>query len=125
MVRVGGSRLGLPLGGTVSEIPEITYEIGGRERTLRLTGNRLGDNAPRVLFELVEKHAETPKDEVAPTVSVSEEPDEPAGGDEEAHIDGVIERSRTLLGQTQYRLVFDEGLNAILGNIRQATQGQW
>ena len=46
-------------------------------------------------------------------------PDEPAGGDKEAHIDGVIERSRTLLGQTQYRLVFDEGLNAILGNIRQ------
>jgi len=46
-------------------------------------------------------------------------PDEPAGGDKEAHIDGLIERSRALLGQTQYRLVFDEGLNAILGNIRQ------
>ncbi len=46
-------------------------------------------------------------------------PDEPAGGDKEAHIDGIIERSRTLLGQTQYRRVFDEGLNAILGNIRQ------
>jgi len=46
-------------------------------------------------------------------------PDEPAGGDKEAHIDGIIERSRALLGQTQYRRVFDEGLNAILGNIRQ------
>ncbi|MEN8206447.1 MAG: arginine--tRNA ligase [Pseudomonadota bacterium] len=46
-------------------------------------------------------------------------PDEPAGGDKEAHIDGIIEHTRTLLGQTQYRLVFDEGLNAILGNIRQ------
>jgi arginyl-tRNA synthetase len=45
--------------------------------------------------------------------------DEPAGGDKEAHVDGLIERTRTLLGQTQYRLVFDEGLNAILGNIRQ------
>jgi len=46
-------------------------------------------------------------------------PDEPAGGDKEAHIDGIIERSRALLGQRQYRRVFDEGLNAILGNIRQ------
>ena len=46
-------------------------------------------------------------------------PDEPAGGDKEAHIDALIKRSRTLLGQTQYRRVFDEGLNAILGNIRQ------
>ena len=46
-------------------------------------------------------------------------PDEPAGGDKEAHIDGIIERTRALLGQTQYRRVFDEGLNAILGNIRQ------
>ena len=46
-------------------------------------------------------------------------PDEPAGGDKEAHIDGIIDRTRTLLGQTQYRQVFDEGLNTILGNIRQ------
>ena len=46
-------------------------------------------------------------------------PDEPAGGDKEAHIDALIKRSRTLLGQTQYRRVFAEGLNAILGNIRQ------
>jgi arginyl-tRNA synthetase len=46
-------------------------------------------------------------------------PDEPAGGDKEAHIDGLIERIRTLLGETRYRRVFDEGLNAILGNIRQ------
>jgi arginyl-tRNA synthetase len=45
--------------------------------------------------------------------------DEPAGGDKEAHIDGLIQRIRDLLGDTRYRTVFDEGLNAILGNIRQ------
>ena len=45
--------------------------------------------------------------------------DEPAGGDKEAHIDALIERIRTLLGTTRYRRVFDAGLNAILGNIRQ------
>ena len=45
--------------------------------------------------------------------------DEPAGGDKEAHIDGLVQRIRDLLGDAQYRTVFDEGLNAILGNIRQ------
>ena len=44
--------------------------------------------------------------------------DEPDGGDKEKHIDGLIARSRTLLGETHYRQVFDEGLTAILGNIR-------
>ena len=45
--------------------------------------------------------------------------DEPDGGDKETHIDGLIARSRTLLGETHYRQVFDLGLTAILGNIRQ------
>jgi arginyl-tRNA synthetase len=46
-------------------------------------------------------------------------PDEPAGGNKEAHIDGVIARIRDLLGADDYRLVFDVGLTAILHNIRQ------
>ena len=46
-------------------------------------------------------------------------PDEPAGGDKEAHIDGLIARIKTLLGPERYRELFDEGLNAILANIRQ------
>jgi len=45
--------------------------------------------------------------------------DEPAGGDRETHIDGVIARSQALLGREDYRLVFDAGLDAILHNIRQ------
>jgi arginyl-tRNA synthetase len=45
-------------------------------------------------------------------------PDAPAGGDREAHIDGLIERIKTLLGGANYRRVFDEGLGAILGDIR-------
>jgi len=45
--------------------------------------------------------------------------DEPDGGDKEAHIDGLIARTRTLLGEADYRQVFDEGLTTILGNIRQ------
>lgn len=45
-------------------------------------------------------------------------PDETGGGDKEAHIDGLIGRCRQLLGAEIYREVFDEGLNAILQNIR-------
>jgi len=44
--------------------------------------------------------------------------DAPAGGDKEAHIDGLIARSKVLLGAADYRRVFDAGLDAILGDIR-------
>jgi large subunit ribosomal protein L17 len=70
IVRLGGSRLGVPVGTTVSSIPELTYEMAGVERSIRMTGNRLGDNAPQVIFELVEK--ETAEEEVAPAVSLSD-----------------------------------------------------
>jgi len=44
--------------------------------------------------------------------------DEPDGGDKEQHIDGLIVRASALLGDAHYRQVFDEGLTAILSNIR-------
>lgn len=44
--------------------------------------------------------------------------DEPAGGDKEKHIDGVIERARQLLGENRYRYVFELALNTILDDIR-------
>ncbi len=44
--------------------------------------------------------------------------DEPAGGDKEAHIDGLIERAKRLLGDNRYRYVFELGLNVILDDIR-------
>ncbi|MGD8936882.1 MAG: arginine--tRNA ligase [Thiogranum sp.] len=44
--------------------------------------------------------------------------DEPAGGDKEAHIDGLIGRIKELLGAQHYRETFDLGLNEILENIR-------
>jgi arginyl-tRNA synthetase len=45
-------------------------------------------------------------------------PDEAAGGDKEAHIDGVIARAKMLLGTEAYRFIFDAGLNTILDDIR-------
>jgi arginyl-tRNA synthetase len=46
-------------------------------------------------------------------------PDTPAGGDKETHIDGLILRTRELLGERDYRLVVDAGLDTILEDIRQ------
>ncbi|MBK1692246.1 arginine--tRNA ligase [Ectothiorhodospira mobilis] len=46
-------------------------------------------------------------------------PDEPDGGDKEAHIDAVIARAREKLGENRYRYVFELGLNEILDDIRQ------
>ena len=77
-----------------------------------------GDYVWDIAATLHREHGETFRHPVA-DIFADVPPDEPAGGDKEAHIDGIIDRTRTLLGQTQYRRVFDEGLNAILGNIRQ------
>jgi arginyl-tRNA synthetase len=44
--------------------------------------------------------------------------DEPDGGDKEAHIDALIMRCKTLLGEESYLQVFDLGLNTILDDIR-------
>jgi len=45
-------------------------------------------------------------------------PDEPDGGDKEQYIDAVIAKARRLLGDADYRLVFDTALNYILDDIR-------
>ncbi len=40
-------------------------------------------------------------------------------GDKEAHIDGLIQRAKQLLGHQGYRSIFDAGLESILGDIRE------
>ena len=44
--------------------------------------------------------------------------DEPQGGDKDQYIDAVIERAQQLLGE-DYNLVFNAGLDSILGDIRE------
>ena len=44
-------------------------------------------------------------------------------GDKEAHIDALVRRARSLLGEDSYRAVFDAGLDAILGDIRDDLEG--
>jgi arginyl-tRNA synthetase len=56
--------------------------------------------------------------------------DEPEGGDKEIYIDALISRAKELLN-TDYRVVFDTGLNDILGDIKDdlaefgTTYNQW
>ena len=44
--------------------------------------------------------------------------DESQGGDKELHVDALIARARKLLGETDYRVVFDAGLQWCLADIR-------
>lgn len=44
--------------------------------------------------------------------------DAPQGGDKEKHIDALIERAKTLLGQEQFRDLFQAGLSNILEDIK-------
>ncbi len=44
--------------------------------------------------------------------------DEPAGGDKELHIDGLIVNTKSLLGGDNYRTVFDEAVNSVLDGIK-------
>lgn len=53
------------------------------------------------------------------TVMAGVSADEPAGGDKELHIDGIIEQARSLLGSDLYRQVHGAALDAILAEIRQ------
>jgi arginyl-tRNA synthetase len=39
-------------------------------------------------------------------------------GDKEAHIDALIERAKTLLGETDYMIIFNAGLDTILADIK-------
>jgi arginyl-tRNA synthetase len=45
-------------------------------------------------------------------------PDAPAGGDKERHIDALVARTKALLGEADYRTVFDLGLEIILDDIK-------
>lgn len=76
-----------------------------------------GDYVLEIAAELKQEFAEQfrhPAEQVFDTVPA----DEPQGGDKELHIDGLTNRAKQLLGENNYRIVFDKGLNAILGDIR-------
>ena len=99
ILRLGGSRMGTLVGQT-GEVRKLEYSMNGLkpepvERKLRLVGNRLGDNASRVMFELVEAEAKAeeetkaakPKVKPAETEQTDEQPTEAQDQAEEANTD--------------------------------------
>ena len=50
-------------------------------------------------------------------------PDESQGGDKEIHVDALVARARKLLGEADYRVVFDAGLQWCLADIRNDLSG--
>lgn len=74
IIRLSGSRLGVPVGTSFAEIPVFNYTMAGKDRVMKLTGNRLGDNADQCIFELVEKETtEEIEEDVEPVISISDE----------------------------------------------------
>ena len=92
----------LELGNETVRFPDNGYKgdyVHGIARDLRLAlGSRLHHPATTVFADL-------------PL-------DAGQGGDKESHVDALILRARALLGADDYRLLFDAGLKACLGDIK-------
>ncbi len=91
-------------------------DLCGEEITFPSNGYK-GDYVWDIAASVHRKHADALRHPVT-AIFENVAADEPAGGDKEAHIDGLIERIKSLLGAIHFREVFDAGLNEILHNIR-------
>jgi arginyl-tRNA synthetase len=76
-----------------------------------------GDYVWDIAANLHRDHAEAYK-HPAESVFQGVDADEPAGGDKEVHIDGLIKRAKQLLGDNRYRFIFELSLNTLLDDIR-------
>ena len=76
-----------------------------------------GDYVLDIAAELHNTHGDKLQ-HAATTVFDGVADDEPAGGDKELHIDDLVAKAKQLLGATDYRVVFDLGLNTVLADIR-------
>jgi arginyl-tRNA synthetase len=77
-----------------------------------------GEYVRRMGEALVEDQGETLR-RSAGQIAADLPADEPAGGDKEAHVDGLIARVQILLGEAGYRTVYDFALGRQLGDIRE------
>ena len=77
-----------------------------------------GDYILDIVAEISREHGDTyvvSADEVMKDLPL----DEPEGGDKEKHIDALIDKAKTLLGDNRYRYIFELALNSILDDIRE------
>jgi len=91
-------------------------ELAGEELLFPANGYK-GDYVWDIAATLHREHADDYRHS-AEEVFAGVPADEPAGGDKELHVDGLIERAKALLGDNRYRYVFELGLNVILDDIR-------
>ncbi|MBE9526020.1 MAG: arginine--tRNA ligase [Proteobacteria bacterium] len=77
-----------------------------------------GDYILDIVAEISQEHGDAyvvSADEVMKDLPL----DEPEGGDKEKHIDALVDKAKTLLGDNRYRYVFELALNSILDDIRE------
>ncbi|MCX7557438.1 arginine--tRNA ligase [Xanthomonadaceae bacterium JHOS43] len=98
----------LELGGVTVRFPDNGYQGDYVVEIARALRAKEGD---RLMHKAVDVQADLPPDETQGT------PDIP--GDKEKHVDALIARARTLLGEEDYRRVFDAGLTWCLADIRE------
>lgn len=75
-----------------------------------------------IAAELYQRHGDALRHPANAVMSALPADEGEAGGDKEAHIDAIIERSKALLGEESYRAVFDTALDTILADIREDLQ---
>ena len=80
-----------------------------------------GDYIRDIVAEIIREHGDSYLAEAQDVMS-DLPADEPAGGDKEVHIDALIQKAKTLLGDNRYRYVFELALNSILDDIREDLQ---
>jgi arginyl-tRNA synthetase len=95
-------------------------ELAGEELNFPSNGYR-GDYVWDIAATLHREHGDAYRHD-AGEVFFDIPRDEPDGGDKEAHVDALIHRAKTLLGDNRYRYVFELALNTILDDIRQDLQ---
>jgi len=91
-------------------------ELQGEQFTFPCNGYK-GDYVFDIARELSDKYQDQFKHS-AEVVFDNIPDDEPAGGDKEVHIDALIARCKSLIGESNYRTVFDSGLDGIAGDIK-------
>lgn len=97
----------LELGGVTTRFPDNGYKGEYVVEIARALRAREGDRLVRKTLDI---ESDLPLDETQGT------PEAP--GDKEKHVDALIARARSLLGEEDYRRVFDAGLTWCLADIR-------
>ncbi len=92
----------LELGGVAVRFPDNGYKGDYVVEIARALRSREGDRLRRTALEATDGLP----------------PDESDGGDKEAHVDALIARAKKLLGDADYKLVFESGLQSCLADIR-------